>query len=150
MDSLYLTPVTSLLFGLCALVWLVLIGWIGWRWLMQHWHWPWPIVVLIQGILAAQIYWLFGLMALNEYFPASFLPWLGIPGSIFFWLAILPWFIISNLLPLYHLATSLKLPFPDMLDATVDYGLIYVAINWFLAYRTRRCKQATRSEPKAD
>lgn len=84
MGSLYFTPVTSLLFGLCALLWLVLIGWVGWRWLMQHWHWPWPIVVLVQGILAAQIYWFLGLMALNEHFPASFLPWLGIPGSILF------------------------------------------------------------------
>ena len=146
---MYFTPITSFLFGLCALNWLVLIGWVGWRWLVQYRHWPWPIVVVVQGVLAAQIYWLFRLMDLNVYFPPSLLPWLEIPGSILFWLALLPWIVLSNLLPLTQLAVSLRLPFPDMLDAAVDYGLIYAAINGFLVYRAHRLKQASLSKPEA-
>lgn len=144
------TPVTGLLFGVCALLWLVLIGWIGWRWLGRYWHWPEPLIVVVQGVLAAQICWLFGLMALNEYLPTSISPWLDILGIILFWLALSPWFIFPNLLPLFQVAVMLRFPFPDMINAAFGYGLVYAAVYRILSYRLRRLDQLSSPRPKAD
>ena len=138
MGDLYFTPVVSLLFGVCALVWLFLVGWAGWCWLIRRCHWPWLSAALVQGILAAQIYWLLGLMSLNLAFPPQFLAWLEIPGSIIFWLVVLPWFVFGNLISLTQLGVSLRLPFPEMLNLVFDYGLIFAAINGFLLYKARR------------
>ncbi len=142
MGSLYFTPVTAILFGLSAGSWLIFIGWVGWRWLMHTWHLPWPAVAIIQGILAAQIYWLFWLMALNNHFPPTFLAWLQIPGSLLFWLAVLPWFILSNLLPLAPLANRLGMHFyPGLVDMIVDYALFFATINVLHSYLNSRRKQ---------
>jgi hypothetical protein len=138
MGDLNFTPVPSLLFGLCATIWLVLVGWVGWRWLIKRWRWPWPIVGLIQGVLASQIYWLLGLMSLNLIFPPQFLTWLQVPGSMLFWLVVFPWFSIGNLIPLTPLGVSLRLPYPEILDLVLDYGLIFAAINAFLIFKTYR------------
>lgn len=142
MGSGYFTPVTLTLFGLCAMMWLIALGWAGQRWLARRWGWPWPVVALVQGVLAAQIiYWLLGwMMALNPYFPERLLPWLRPLGGALFVLAVLPWAVWSNLLPLYYLAARLRLPFPDMLDAMMGYGLFYAALHIFgpLVYWVRR------------
>jgi hypothetical protein len=143
MGDIYFTPVTGFLFGLIACSWLVLIGWVGWRWLAQAWHLPWPMIVVIQSIFAVQIIWLFRLMNLNLYFPPLLLAWLEIPASVLFWLAVFPWFILSNLLSLTPLAVRLGLHYyPDIVDMFFDYGLFYVAINGLLLYRNSRRKQA--------
>ncbi len=144
MGSMYFTPVTSILFGLAAVSWLIFIGWVGWRWLAHTWHLPWPAVAAIQGILAAQIYWLFWLMDLNNHFPPTFLAWLQIPGSLLFWLAVLPWFILSNLLPLAPLANRLGLHlYPGLVDMIVDYALFFATSNVLHSYLNSRRKQVS-------
>ncbi len=142
MGSLYFTPVPSLLFGLCAVSWLVFIGWLGWRWLAHTWHLPWPAVAAIQGVLAAQICWLFGLMEFNNHFPPTFLAWSQIPGSLLFWLAVLPWFLLSNLLPLAPLANRLGYHlYPGLVDMIVDYALFFALSNGLHSYLNSRRKQ---------
>ena len=151
MGDIYFTPVTDFLFGLIACSWLVMIGCVGWRWLAQTWHWPWPMSVVIQSVLAVQIIWLFGLMNLNLYFPPRLLSWLEIPADVLFWLAVFPWFILSNLFSLPPLAARLGLYyFPDIVDIFFDYGLFSAVINELLSYRNFRRKQTTtmKSDPK--
>jgi hypothetical protein len=149
MGDIYFTPLTGFLFGLSACFWLVLIGWAGWRWLWQTWHWPWPVIVVIQGILATQIYWLFRLMDLNLYFPPPFLAWLGIPASMLFWLAVLPWFTLSNLFSFTSLAVRLGFFFyPDLVDMVFDYSLFYAAIFGLLSVIASRRKTALLKKSK--
>ncbi len=145
MGDIYFTPVTGFLFGLSACAWLVMTGWVGWRWLAQVWHWPWPIIVVIQSILAVQVIWLFRLMEFNLYFPPQIFAWLRIPASVLFWLAVLPWFILSNLLSLTPLAVRLGMHYyPDMVDMFFDYGLFYASIYGLLTYRNSRRKLSSR------